>query len=191
MSIAGIASTALFSLLSNVQGAHNNSNQGNFQQIEAEFNQLGQDLQSGNLAQAQQDYATLSQNFPTGSQAGSAASSNPITQAFNALSQDLQNGNLSAAQQDYSTVQQDLQQQQNTSQVHHHHHHGGDGQQSGQIQQAFSSLAQELQSGNISGAQSAFATLEQDMQQFNPYSDSAASVTGSSSSTGTGLSVTA
>jgi outer membrane protein assembly factor BamD (BamD/ComL family) len=189
MSIAGIASTALFSLLNNVQNTQK-SNHGNFQQIEAEFNQLGQDLQSGNLAQAQQDYATLSQNFPTAGQSGSTTSNNPITQAFNALSQDLQNGNISAAQKDYSTIQQDFQQQQNTSQVHHHHHHGDDGQQSSQIQQAFSSLSQELQSGNLSGAQSAFAELEQDLQQFNAYSDSAVGLTGSSS-TGGSLSVTA
>jgi hypothetical protein len=61
MSISGIAGTALSSLLSATQGAQNG--QGNFQQIQSEFQQLGQDLQTGNLAQAQQDYATLSQNF--------------------------------------------------------------------------------------------------------------------------------
>src|SRR5271168_5288295 len=98
MSISGIANTALSSLLSATQSAQNGS--GKFQQIQSEFQQLGQDLQTGNLTQAQQDYATLSQNFPnaqtgTTTAPSSANSSNPIAQAFAALSRDLQNGNIS------------------------------------------------------------------------------------------------
>jgi len=117
MSIPGIAGTALSSLLSATQGAQNG--QGNFQQIQSEFQQLGQDLQTGNLAPAQQDYATLSQNFApaqsgtaaatTTAAAAPAANSNPIAQAFAALSTDLQNGNITAAQQDFATIQQDSQ----------------------------------------------------------------------------------
>lgn len=73
--------------------------------MQSEFQQLGQDLQAGNLTQAQQDYATLSQNFPnaqTGTMTGTATAngSNLIAQAFTALAQDLQNGNISGAQQD-------------------------------------------------------------------------------------------
>jgi outer membrane protein assembly factor BamD (BamD/ComL family) len=126
MSISGIASTALSSLLTATQSAQNG--QGNFQQIQSEFQQLGQDLQAGNLTQAQQDYATLSQNSPNAQSATTAAtssanSSQPIAQAFAALSQDLQNGNISRAQQAYATIQQDFQQQQQqgAGQVHHHH----------------------------------------------------------------------
>ncbi|MGA9472123.1 MAG: hypothetical protein WBV36_06645, partial [Terriglobales bacterium] len=77
-------------------------------------------------------------------------------------------GNISAAQKDYATIQQDFQQQQQqqgTNQVHHHHHHGG-GQQSNQISQALNSLSAALQSNNLSSAQTAFATLQQDLQQF-------------------------
>ena len=172
MSITGIASTALNSVLNATPTSQNN--QGKFQQIQKEFQQLGQDLQSGNLTQAQQDYATLSQNLPaaqSSTTASTANSSNPIAQAFTALSQDLQNGNISAAQKDYATIQQDFQQQQQqgSSQVHHHHHHGGGGggsQQGNQISQALNSLSAALQSNNLSSAQTAFATLQQDLQQF-------------------------
>jgi hypothetical protein len=83
MSISGIASTALSSLLTATQSTQNG--QANFQQIQSEFQQLGHDLQAGNLTQAQQDYATLSQNFPNAQSAMTAAttsanSSNPIAQ---------------------------------------------------------------------------------------------------------------
>lgn len=128
MSISGLTNSALDSLLSAAQSTQNG--QGGLQQLEAEFQQLGQDLQTGNLTQAQEDYTTLSENFQnaqnTTSASTTAANSNPITQAFAALSQSLQSGDLSAAQQDYATLQQDIQQQE-TGQVHPHHHHGPEG----------------------------------------------------------------
>src|SRR5271163_1084704 len=193
MSISGIANTALSSLLTATQSAQ--SGQGKFQQ-------LGQDLQAGNLTQAQQYYATLSQNFPNAQSATTAAPSsanrsNPIAQAFAALSRDLQNGNISGAQQDYATIQQDFQQQQQgAGQVHHHHHHGGggDGQQGSQVSSALNSLATALQAGNLSNAQTAFATLQQDLEQLTEGSvtgSTSGSSSSSSQSSGSGLSVTA
>src|SRR5271170_6715506 len=198
MSITGIANAALSSLLNATQSAQNG--QGKFQQVQSEFQQLGQDLQAGNLTQAQQDFATLSQNFPN-AQSGTTTSAtasggNPIAQAFTALSQDLQNGNISGAQQDYATIQQDFQQQQQgAGQVHHHHHHGGGGgQQGSQVSQTLNSLSTALQTGNLSSAQTEFAALEQDLAQFTAGSSSG-SASGSSSSstqaTGSGLNVTA
>lgn len=89
---------------------------------------------------------------------------------------DLQNGNISAAQKDYANIQQDFQQQQRgTSQVHHHHHRGG-GQQSNEISQALNSLSATLKSNNLSSAHPPFATLQQDLQQFE--SGSLGSTTG-------------
>jgi len=207
MSISGIANTALSSLLTATQSAQSGSGQGKFQQIQSEFQQLGQDLQAGNLTQAQQDYATLSQNFPnaqTGTTSGTATTAstangaNPIAQAFTALAQDLQNGNLSGAQQDYATIQQDFQQQQQgSSPVHHHHHHGGGGgggQQGSQISSALNSLSSALQAGNLSSAQTAFAALQQDLEQFSAGGNTG-STSGTSSSapqtSGSGLNVTA
>jgi outer membrane protein assembly factor BamD (BamD/ComL family) len=204
MSISGIANTALNALFSATQSAQNG--QGQFQQIQSEFQQLGQDLQAGNLTQAQQDYATLSQNFtPTQSgpttvatttDAATNSNSNSIAQAFEALSQNLENGNIAGAQQSYATIQQDFQQQQHhgTGEIHHHHHGGGQGNQ---VSQALSSLSSALQAGNLSSAQSAFATLQQDLeQQFGGGASGNASATSSTAANTTsaqsnGLSVTA
>jgi outer membrane protein assembly factor BamD (BamD/ComL family) len=103
MSVSPISSSTLFNYSTqNVQNT--------MQQYQQEFQQLGQDLQSGNLSAAQADFATLQQLAPTTS-ASRAQSSSPIAQEFNRLSQDLQAGNLSAAQQDYATIQQDFQNQ--------------------------------------------------------------------------------
>jgi outer membrane protein assembly factor BamD (BamD/ComL family) len=74
------------------------------------FQQLGQDLQSGNLSAAQSDLATLQKAISQ-----TATTSDPVTQAFHQLATDLQSGNLSAAQKDFSTLQQDLQ----ASHFHH------------------------------------------------------------------------
>jgi hypothetical protein len=98
------------------------------------------------------------------------ASSNPITQAFNQLERDLKAGNTAAAQQDFSTIQQDLQNGQGQTQTQgtgHHHHHAFSSQSStSPLAQIFSQLGQALQNGNLSSAQQAYSTLQQDFQQF-------------------------
>lgn len=173
MSIIGILSSNLFAagLNHNAQNSQTAQNTAStFQQIKAEFQQLGQDLQFGSLTEAQQDFSALSQNFPQASQ----TSRDPVMQALTQLGKDLQAGNLRAAQQDYSTVQQDA--QQIAAQVRGHHGHryhraessqySSSAQLSNPIVQAFSTLAQDLQAGNLSGAQSAFATLQNDLQQI-------------------------
>lgn len=186
---------ALYQAYESTQGASNG--QDSMQGIQNEFQQLGQDLQAGNLTQAQQDFATLTQDFAAVGQTNNTANTantgnnNPIAQAFNALSQDLQNGNLSQAQQDFATIEQDFQQQGSGQQVHHHHHHhhgGGGGQEQSQINQAFSSLEQALNSNDLSGAQSAFTTLQQDLQTLTQGGSSA---TAAASQTNSGLNVTA
>jgi outer membrane protein assembly factor BamD (BamD/ComL family) len=179
MSIIGILSSNLFAAgaAQNTQSSQNNPSK--FQQIKTEFQQLGQDLLSGNLTQAQSDFTTLAQNLPGANQssattAKSATGNNAIAQAFAQLGQDLQSGNLQGAQQDFANLQQDLQQtsSQQVGGHHHHHHHAessqssSSSQQANPIVQAFSTLAQDLQAGNLSGAQSAFATLQNDLQQI-------------------------
>ena len=163
MSIAGIASTALSSILNaggNTQNSPNNSSQ-----FQTEFQQMGQDLQAGNLAQAEQDFATLSQNSPSANQSSSGGASSPISQAFSSLSKDLQSGNLSAAQNDYATIQNDFEQQRSSGHMHGHHRHT-DGIDQPQVNQNFTSLAQALQSGNLNAAQTAFAALQQALDAF-------------------------
>jgi outer membrane protein assembly factor BamD (BamD/ComL family) len=212
MSIIGILSSNLFSAgaAQNTQSSQNAPS--TFQQIKTEFQQLGQDLQSGNLTQAQSDFATLSQNLSNASQNTAAAnaaatpaattSTNPVVQAFAQLGQDLQSGNLQGAQQDFTNLQQDLSQsssQQVEGHHGHHHHHAESSQssssssQSNPIVQAFSSLAQDLQAGNLSGAQSAFSALQNDLQQIGGFVTAGSNGTSSAAvpSTAGSLNVTA
>jgi hypothetical protein len=168
MSISGILSSSF----SQYQlGASN--------KIQQELQQLGQELSSGKLSAAQSDFAMLQQAFaPTSATSGTAAAttspatSNPITQAFNQLASDLQSGNLTAAQKDYATLQQDLQSQSGTGHRVHHHHGigtGGVGDSSSSqnpLLQDLNQLGQSLTSSNLSGAQQAYAALQQQLQQF-------------------------
>jgi outer membrane protein assembly factor BamD (BamD/ComL family) len=158
MSVAGILSSAVFSL-----GAHLFQNR--TQKMHSEFQQLGQDLQSGNLSAAQADFATLQQLQGQSGSSSSAQSTSTITQDFNQLAADLKAGNLTAAQKDFTAIQNDLQTQPPTVR-HHHRHHSGDSDASGAIGQLFSQLGQALQSGNLSTAQQAYAALQQDFQQY-------------------------
>jgi outer membrane protein assembly factor BamD (BamD/ComL family) len=138
------------------------------QQFQQEFQQLGQDLQSGNLSAAQSDFVTLQKDPPHAGSTSTSQSSSPIAQAFSQLSQDLQSGNLAAAQQDYSTIQQVFQSQASQMPHTHHHHHSGGGGES-QVSQLFEQLGQDLQVGNLSNAQSDFSSLQQ-LLQSNPSS---------------------
>src|ERR1700722_19392143 len=159
MSIAGILSSSLFS--SKPQAINPQ------QQFQKEFQQLGQDLQSGKLAAAQPDFATLQPTPPSSSSTASASTSGPIAQAFSQLGKDLQSGNLSAARQDFSNIQQDVQTQ--GAQVHHHHHHGGGGAGGGEqsnITQEFALLGKDLQAGNLSAAHQAYSVVQQSLAAF-------------------------
>jgi len=152
------------------------------QQFQQEFQQLGSDLNSGNLTAAQSDFATLQKDMPqTSSSAATAQNSNPISQALSQLSQDLGAGNLSAAQQDYANLQQEF--QSHAAPGHHHHHGSGGGEQS-QFSQLFNQLGQDLQSGDLSSAQSTWSSMQQLMQSNSTSS-------GSSGTTYTPVSVTA
>ena len=149
------------------------------QQFQQDFQQLGADLQSGNTTAAQSDFVTLQndlQQISSTSASTSASQSSPLAQAFSQLGQDLQSGNLSAAQKDYATIQQDMQSQ--GSQVHHHHHHSGGSEQS-QASQLFAQLGKDLQSGDLTSAQSDFSSLQQVLQGNSSSSASTASTSGS------------
>jgi hypothetical protein len=174
MSIFAVASTILGQLSSATTPNPNK------QQFKQSFQQLGQDLQSGNLSQAQSDFSSLQQLLPSGQQsslltpASGAQSSSPLATAVSQLAQDMKSGNTAATQSDLATVQQDVQQlgqQQGTGHAHHHHLHSDadSGQSSSQQNEAstlFGQLGQQLQAGNLSGAQQAYSTMQQDFQQF-------------------------
>lgn len=194
MSLSGISLSSL---------PPTNQSQSPFQQFTTEFRQLGQDLQAGNLTQAQQDFVTLTQDAPKGQ------SNSTVTQLFTQLGQDLQAGNLTGAQQDYSTLHQDLQGV-FANRVRPHQHtepptQGGAGQTqpptqggAGQTEpptqggagpnsslaQEFNVLGQALQSGNLSAAQQAYTIIAQDFQGFSSSSGAASSSTQNQATTG-------
>jgi outer membrane protein assembly factor BamD (BamD/ComL family) len=158
MSVLGIFSSGLFTSIAQTL-------QNKRQQFQQEFQQLGQDLQSGNLTAAQADLANLQKSGPQNNSTSSAQNINPINQEFSQLAKDLQSGNISAAQQDYTTIRQDYQNQVAPGQHHHHHHTGGESETS-TFSQLLDQLGRALQSGNLSTAQQAYSTLQQDFQQF-------------------------
>jgi hypothetical protein len=71
-------------------------------QFRQDFQQLGQDLRSGNLSGAQALFTHIAKpgHGQSSSQGGTA-----IEQEFGNLGQALQSGNLAAAQQDYTQIQ--------------------------------------------------------------------------------------
>jgi hypothetical protein len=89
--------------------------------IQQALQQLGSDLQSGNLSAAQSDYGTLQQDVQSahaahghhhhmhGGQNGQSNQDSPAS-LLNELGQALQSGNLSSAQQTYATLQQEFSQ---------------------------------------------------------------------------------
>jgi len=159
MSVTGISSSSFFA----------DNPQNRIQQFRQEFQQLGQDLQAGNMAAAQSDFTQLQQLGPHPGTV-STTSSGPIAQAFNQLSQNLQAGNLTRAQHDFTSLQQDFQKAAAQGH-HHHHHHGGGGQansasQGNSLLQAFTQLGQALQSGSLATAQQAYLAIQDDLQQF-------------------------
>jgi hypothetical protein len=131
------------------------------QQFQAEFKQLGQDLQSGNLAAAQTDFAALQKDAPQ--LTASSQQSGPIALELEQLAQDLQSGNTTAARQDFANIQQSFQ---NQAPQPHHHHHGGGVQEQSSVSQLFAELVQDLQAGNQAAALQAYAGLQNAFQAF-------------------------
>ena len=111
MSVTGISSTS-------------GSYQANpYAQVKQDIQNLGKALQSGNLSDAQQAYATLQQDSPTSSQAPGSQDNSPAGQAMQKLGTALQSGDLSGAQQAFAQMQK-------AGKGHGHHHHQQSSQQS-------------------------------------------------------------
>lgn len=115
---------SITSIFSNVSNYLNETSsvrerpQPNMQEFKQDFQQLGQDLEAGNLSAAQADFATLQQVGPRGLSNPGLHPNNPVAKAFDHLSQDLQSGDLSAAQQDYAKIQQGVQRQAAATEKH-------------------------------------------------------------------------
>ena len=205
MSVTGISGSSLFELVQAEKNQTQSTQSNTIQNIGQEFGQLGQDLQAGNLTQAQQDFTTLSSDLS--SLQGSSSTPDLRQFQFQHGQQHSAGIQLAAAgfagrkchagAADFGNLQQSLQSAGQGQQSHgHHHHHGGGGsQQASAIQQDFTSLGNALQSGDLSTAQSAFAQLQQDRNFSGGGSSSSSTSASASSSTGstngTTLNVTA
>jgi hypothetical protein len=142
--------------------------------IQKEFQQLGQDLTSGNLSAAQTDFTSLQQLVPklntvVGTQ--STDSTDPRVAAFTKLETDIQSGDLSAAQKEYGNIQQIFQDRAEQRQGDLRHHERGLTVGSGVESQTSQALSQAPQTDNISVAQQAFAALQTKMNQNNAESE--------------------
>ncbi len=194
MSVSGISNVS-------VLNGNTQTTQSRMQQFRQVFQQLGQDLQSGNLSAAQSDILTLQQSVLPAASTTASSSKNRIAQDFSQLSKDLQSGNISAAQKDYAAVQQDFQ----SRPTHRHHHHSGGGTSGiskvlgglGQAAQFVANLGVHLlgplgvalQSGNLSAAQQAYGGVQQVMQQLAQ--SNAASTQTAPGTTSSGISLNA
>jgi hypothetical protein len=108
---ASSASQSSTSSTSSTSTAHPNP-------IAAAFSQLAQDLQSGNMTAAQQDYSTVQQDMQAAHPAvhhhdhqgseGTPQNQNSIEKLFGFLGNALEKSNLSAAIQAYSLLAQDM-----------------------------------------------------------------------------------
>jgi hypothetical protein len=168
MLVGAIGSSAV-SQLANIQRS--------YQQVRGEFQNLGQDLQAGNLAQAQTDFVTLSASVSTQYGANSA-----VSKTLNAIGQALQSGDLSTARQAFSTLPPGLTGQPGTG---HAGHHGT----MHPCLKGLDKLGQALQSGDLTGAQQAFAAMQPNWQQGVPNSVLAASPTSGTGSSGFSVTV--
>ena len=130
--------------------------QASWQSMQRAFQQVGNDLQSGNLAAAQNDYVTLSKDNP----ASATGSASAAGRAYSQLGQDLRSGNLAAAQLDYASLKRDTVQPESPTTatgaaaskqgtVHHHRHHAT-GDTSSSISQLLDSASPALQAYNTS-----------------------------------------
>jgi hypothetical protein len=155
MSVAGISSSNFYS-----QAASNPQNR--IQDFQKEFQQLGQDLQAGNLSAAQSDFSSLQQLQGPPTLNSATPTTNPISASLAQLSKDLQTGNLPAAQQDFTALQLGVQTQASGS-LHHHHRVGGGGGSQKTSGLGFDQLGDAFSAENLSAAQQAYSVLQTDV----------------------------
>jgi hypothetical protein len=82
------------------------------------LDQLGTDLQAGNLSAAQADYATLtgdSSSSTSSSTSSTTAPQDPVVEDLVTLGKDLKSGDTAAAENDYTNLKTDLAKAQESS----------------------------------------------------------------------------
>jgi hypothetical protein len=201
MSISPLSS----SLLSDLSQQHR---QNPFQEIRQDFEQLSSALQSGDLSGAQSAYSSIQQllqNYQGSSNNGAGSNGvSTIQNDFSAVGQALQSGDLTEAQSAFAQLQTDaqsvrqakfgdtatapqVQNQQVQNQQVQDQYVGSTSQNlspAQQVQQEYAQLASAIQSGDLTGAQTAFAALQQTLgqQTSNTTATGATTATGSTNS---------
>jgi hypothetical protein len=162
MSISGVSSCV---------GVYRNQ----FQQISKDFSDLKADLASGDITTAREAYETLTQDLQNVRQARGidSGADSTINKDLAAIGSALESGDLEGAQSAFATLTQDLQGSQRTwggqraygayGRYHHHHHEGSSQSVGTSIGANLAAIGSALQSGDLEGAQSAFAKLAQDL----------------------------
>lgn len=153
MSVSGISSNSLFNFVA--EGLQSKRHA-----FRSEFEQLGKDLQSGDLAAAQKDFAALQRLQADQTESMPDASVDPLQAALKKLAQDLQAGDTNAVQKDYANALHVY--QNHASPVHRHHVHSSG--ESNAIQQSITELGQALRAGDLRAAQQAYSALQQEFQ---------------------------
>jgi hypothetical protein len=175
MSISALSS----SLISDLAPQHW---QNPFQEIKQNFQQLASALQSGNLPGAQSAYSNIqqllqgNQGSSTSNTSSTSTGSNTLQNDFAALGQALQSGDLSTAQSAFAQLQSDFQasrQPGGASPGTQGPPQGDDqyvaAQGQNPVEQAlqdYTQLASDLQSGNLTAAQSDYTNLQQLVQAY-------------------------
>jgi hypothetical protein len=185
MSISSLSSTLITDLAPEQR-------QNPFQQVKQDFEQLASALQSGDLTGAQSAYSNIQQilqaNPGASSSSSSSTGSNTLQTDFAALGQALQSGNVNTAQNAFDNLQSDFQASRATpaatgagapaqAPIEQQDQYVSSGQNP--IQQAledYTQLGSDLQSGNLSGAQSDYANLNQLVQAYQGSSSSDAAI---------------
>ncbi len=168
MSISGISSNLY-------NQYHTNPIQQQFQQLGTALQSGNLSAAQSDFASLQAAFSQPATTTGSASPATNSPTNNPTSQAFHQLASDLQSGNLSGAQKDFSTIQQGIQSTAGTISGHrlHHSHHGGGGVSNEEQsllqdlgQPSPSATGQNATSSTISGVQQAYGTLAQELQQF-------------------------
>jgi hypothetical protein len=157
-----------------IDATHSVTNQATarFQQMRSDFQSLQSDLQSGNIANAQADFASLLKDAPPLQNLLKSDADSVQSSALSALSTSLKSGDVTGAQTALASLGQTLGGAH--CHHHHHHHHGSSVSPSSAtgsgftpldlqaIRTDFQTLACDLQSGDLTGAQKAWVQLQKD-----------------------------
>ncbi len=161
--------------------------------VRKDFSGLTTSLASGDLSAAQTAFTTLMQDLGnSGVQSGQqTGATSQLSTDVTAVGTALDSGDVTQAQKAFAKLMQELE----TGGLHHHHHHrhrsGSAQNTTGTISTDLTALGTALNSGDLTGAKAAFATLMQDIGNNGAQSTTATGSTNTQSAANGQSNVTA